>query len=231
MKLNFILIIIFINIFQLHSNFVVDEYLLLPESDYDPFEDGAFDFIDQMVKPLIEEEGWKWRKRELQVPCFSPVEINGLVYTYEVTDYRYLPEKLIFENDILVSCQGEIVYENTVQGKSLDYLIYAFFPWENQWIMEYWNHVVIDGIELNDILNYDKIFFYRIVDGRIFYFYERDGTVYLNFDGITQLNQYDYIVHYFCCEPYVLNPEHHEYYVSFFAIRDGYWYYVEAGVI
>ncbi|MGC9367465.1 MAG: hypothetical protein ACP5FK_10565 [bacterium] len=203
----------------------------MPESEYDPFEQGAFDFIEYTVKPIIEEQGRIWREEEIKVPCFSPIEINGLAYTYEIADYRYLLEEGVFENDIAVRCDGDIVYQNSVCGKSVDYLVYAFFSWENRWIMEYWNHVVIDGIEFNDILGYEKIFCYRIVDGRIFYFYERNSKVYISFDGITQSNQYDYVAHYYCCEPFVLNPEHHESYISFFAIRNGYWYYVEAGVI
>ncbi len=41
---------------------------------------------------------------------------------------------------------------------------------------------------------------------------------------------YDQVPHFGCCSAGALNPRHYPGLVSFFAVREGAWYYVEAGV-
>jgi len=41
---------------------------------------------------------------------------------------------------------------------------------------------------------------------------------------------YDEVVHYQCCEPSMFNLSGNETMVWFYGLRDGMWYYVEAGV-
>ena len=41
---------------------------------------------------------------------------------------------------------------------------------------------------------------------------------------------YDEVAHYPCCEPSVFNIESNEHMLWFYALKDGWWHYVEIGV-
>ncbi len=47
---------------------------------------------------------------------------------------------------------------------------------------------------------------------------------------IVEPYRYDDIVHYLCCEPGMFNAAGNDTMVWFYALRDGVWHYVEAGV-
>jgi hypothetical protein len=63
-----------------------------------------------------------------------------------------------------------------------------------------------------------------------FYFFKKFGRLGISYDGREIPLGYAEIPRYGCCSAAALNPRSAENMVSFFAQRDGIWYYVEVGV-
>jgi len=63
-----------------------------------------------------------------------------------------------------------------------------------------------------------------------FYFFEKDGQVGISYNDEVFMLGYEKIPHYGCCSAGMLNPSRAQNLVSFFAQKDGAWYYVEIGV-
>lgn len=237
------LFIIFTSLFvnPAFSTLIIDEYKIDSISVFEPSNSCIEDFNRYYFNPLIKDQCRSWSNEDAKVTDFDQIvrndtqyefciEIDGSLYTLRIVDTRYGHDEIMMEEEFIIECKGEVIYRGIGRGWPTDWTIKAFFAWESNWIVEHFNHVVVSGQDLNEELGYDKIFHYRIMDNRIFYFFEKDGVVRISFDGQIQPNQYDKIHHYWCCSPFMFNPTHYEYYVTFFAIKDGYWYYVEAGV-
>lgn len=238
------LLIIFTSLFvnPAFSTLIIDEYKIDSLSEFAPSNSCIEDFNRYYFKPLIKDKCRSWLQMEIKVPESDQIEINdskyafcieidGLLYTLRVISTRFVNDEGMMEEEFVIEREGEVIYRGVARGWATDDVIKAFFAWENDWVVEHFNHVVVGGRDLNKELGYDKIFHYRIMDNRIFYFFEKDGVVRISFDGEIQPNQYDKIHHYWCCSPFMFNPTHYEYYMTFFALKDGYWYYVEAGVV
>lgn len=98
------------------------------------------------------------------------------------------------------------------------------------WGLEVDRHLVIDGIDLNQTHGYDAIFNWQLIDGQPFYFYQKNGAVHLNYAGQDLPYNYDQIVHENTGELTIYNPGSTDHIIWFYALRDGLWYYVEAGL-
>ena len=130
-----------------------------------------------------------------------------------------------------------VIDGNTVQSYTINQYGPAFYPsplwlskFNEQWILELNNKVIINGEMLNLTLGYDEIFNWRILNGKPFYFYRDEGKVYISYDQQTLPISFDYVEHYYrsCC---MTNAGQYNIYntpnsVSFLAERDGYWYVV-----
>jgi dipeptidyl aminopeptidase/acylaminoacyl peptidase len=90
--------------------------------------------------------------------------------------------------------------------------------------------VVIDGVDLAKQMGAARVYELHVLDGRPIYFYERDGITRMNFDGRDLPYRYDQVVSGNSGELSVFNPGASGRMVWFYALRDGTWYYVEAGV-
>ncbi len=89
--------------------------------------------------------------------------------------------------------------------------------------------VYLDGELLNESLNYQEVFGFQLLEGKPFYFYQREDGLGYNYDGIETSLPYDEIPHYNCCSAYVINPIPAENMVAFFARTGDQWFYVELG--
>ena len=89
--------------------------------------------------------------------------------------------------------------------------------------------VYIDGEPINALKGYDEAFGFQLLDARPFYFYVREGSVGISYDGEEADLGYDEVIHYRCCAESMLNPLQAVNMVAFFASRAGTWYYVEIG--
>lgn len=91
-----------------------------------------------------------------------------------------------------------------------------------------YDRLILDGHDVNGTKGYEQSFQFALLDGRPFYFYQKDGKIGISFDGQEIAKGYDEIPHYQCCISALLNPGISMNMVWFFARRGNDWYYVEA---
>lgn len=103
-------------------------------------------------------------------------------------------------------------------------------PVSNETPLEPSGEILLDGKSLNDGNGNDQTFGFQLMRGKPFYFFQQNGKIGISFDGEPNSLDYDQISHYQCCSAAELNPRIAPNMVSFFAQRQGKWYYVEVGV-
>jgi len=86
-----------------------------------------------------------------------------------------------------------------------------------------------DGESLNEKHGYDEAFNFQILDGKPFFFFDKDGEVGFSYDGRDTILGYTEIPHYLCCSASAFNPQAAEKMVAFFAAKGTQNYYVEIG--
>jgi hypothetical protein len=131
----------------------------------------------------------------------------------------------------------EVIFETPAGMPSPALPLQALWTYDGHWALEIllanettWaGQVFIDGELVNDQKGYDEAFGLQMMAGKPFFFYMRDGHAGYSYDGQETDLEYSQIPHYNCCSESVTNPEPAENMVSFFAQRDGTWYYVELG--
>lgn len=103
--------------------------------------------------------------------------------------------------------------------------------WDDRWVLEALpGKVIIDGESLNERLGYAKIFGWRLLAGKPFFFFGGADGIGLFYDGQVLPYHYDEVPYYLCCVPAIANPGDSETMVWFHGLRDGMWYYVEMGI-
>ena len=132
----------------------------------------------------------------------------------------------------IVSESGEVIYETSLPSNPVMAPIQTFQSWNGHWILEKQGEVIMDGKSLNEELGYAEIFEWHIIQGEPFFFvYDKKSSTYsMVYAGKVLDQQFDDIAHYQCCEPAMFNPNSNNYLIWFYAVRDGKWYYVEAGI-
>jgi len=90
--------------------------------------------------------------------------------------------------------------------------------------------ISVDGQLLNEQLGYQEAFGFQTMDGKPFYFFERDDEIGISYDGEEIPLGYAEVPHYGCCSASSLNPLTTPNMVAFFARKGDTWYYVEIGV-
>jgi hypothetical protein len=110
------------------------------------------------------------------------------------------------------------------------YVISTYHPDTNVETFTVIGQVVINGEMLNNRDHLDETFGFQTMHGRPFYFYKQDGKINISYDDLPVIVGYDTIPHYGCCSAGILNPNPAKNMVSFFAQKNGIWYYVEVGV-
>jgi len=103
-------------------------------------------------------------------------------------------------------------------------------PASNDSPLEPVGQIIQDGESLNDRYGYEQAFGFQLINDKPFFFFQQNGKTGISYDGEQFLMDFDQIPHYQCCSDAVLNPRTGLNMVSFFAQRQGTWYYVEAGV-
>ena len=100
--------------------------------------------------------------------------------------------------------------------------------WGNKhWAMEVNGHAIQDGKDLNQANHYDSVFQWHILNNQPFYFYTKNGLTRINYAGKDLPFVYDQVVHGDSLP--MFTPGDNGHIVWFYALRDGVWYYVEAG--
>jgi hypothetical protein len=106
----------------------------------------------------------------------------------------------------------------------------ALTAWDGHWALEVNDRLIVNGQDLGQSLGADAAFGFHLIRGQPFYFYERAGKVHISYAGRTLPNVYDQVFHNQCCERAMHNVEGLGDVVLFHALRNGTWYWVEAGV-
>ena len=148
--------------------------------------------------------------------------------------FRFLGEDLLglFWNSqyssIDVLKENQILYRfGTLFGANSG--LETFQIWQNHWLLEVRGFLIQDGVMLNDQLGYEEIFDWQLLNGKPFYFFRKVPRVGISYDGQVQPVYYDDVAHYLCCGFAGMNPFNNGAMISFFAQRDGVWYFVQMG--
>jgi formylglycine-generating enzyme required for sulfatase activity len=182
-------------------------------------------FVLPLYPQVLTEEGL------LKESDSTPIYVSDELLTLIVSDTArvYLGDHLVYDVPIVVSTVGPVALGS---------------PWsyDSHWIVEFIRvfpgpdgdqfsgYVVQDGQNLNEVCGYEETFNFALLDGRPFYFFQRDGKIHIHYDGQEIATGYDAIPHYHCCSAAVLNPSTSPNMVWFYAKRDEQEYYVEAFV-
>lgn len=143
----------------------------------------------------------------------------------EPTDRQYFDRKryAVKEGD-------QTVYAFAADDDIFSDAVRSFFSYNGNWVLEYTDNVVVSGVNFREKNGYAKMFAYSLLKKKPFYFFEKDGKIGISCGGQVLPNRYDDVIRYKCCEPAAFNVRHNDDMVWFYALKDGYWYYVEAGI-
>jgi hypothetical protein len=201
---------------------------------------------DQLV---LDDVGpfWQATKREDGADFLLPIETGQgkpLLVTrdkVEAWDSVFTPP--IYYGNELIAAQVEgdkvvvrrlsddqVLYSQPVTSGPVEMPIKTFEAWQGSWVLESDGVLVIDGQNINQQLGYDSIFNWVVLQGQPFFFFTKGQRTGIFYAGKEQDAGYDQVIHYQCCEPAAFNPGSEASIVWFYALRDGMWYYVEAGL-
>jgi hypothetical protein len=200
---------------------------------------------DQLV---LDDVGpfWQATKREDGADFLLPLETGQgkqlLVSREKVEAWDSVFTPPIYHGNELIAAQVEddkvvvrrlsddqMLYAQPVTSGPVEMPIKLFEAWQGHWVLESDGVLVIDGQNINRQLGYDAIFDWTLVKGQPFFFFAKGQRTGIFYAGKAQDATYDEVVHYKCCEPAAFNPGNAPAIVWFYALRDGMWYYVEAG--
>ena len=122
-----------------------------------------------------------------------------------------------------------------IEGDKVYKLLYPYtdpsfisFNGSEQWVLEVDGSLIVDGKLANLDLGYGEIFGFTFMNGKPFFFFEKDGKFKLSYDGQTLPYEYDEVLHANCCGS-TLNAQSNQNMAWFYGLRGGIWYYVELG--
>jgi hypothetical protein len=132
------------------------------------------------------------------------------------------------EQSILVRVQGKEVLRFKAPASPAEPIAAAYWHGRH-WIVEYLGtKVVMDGEEIGKKEGYEKVFFFRFVDGKPFFFFKKKGQTGISYNGIRQRTFYEEVPHRMCCDSSRWNPAHGDSMVAFYGRRGKVWYWVIA---
>ena len=174
-------------------------------------------------------------------PRYLLVQADG-AHPWEAGDNAYLPP--VYAGDALttvtftgyptityqVRLDGQTVYTSTAVSYGAYFPLCSLTSWDGHWALEVDDHLIIDGEDLGQTMGYNSVFGFTLLHGQPFYFFQQGDTIYVSYAGQTLPYTYTKVVHNQCCEPALFNIAANGDMVWFHALKDGVWYYVEAGV-
>jgi hypothetical protein len=122
------------------------------------------------------------------------------------------------------------VYTGTAVSVGAYMPLRSFTTWDDHWVLEVDDHLIMDGQDIGQALGYDAAFGFARIGAQSFYFFEQDGLVRISYGGQVLPNAYETVFHNHCCEAAIHNLEAGPDAVWFHALREGTWYFVEASL-
>jgi hypothetical protein len=178
-------------------------------------------------------------------PNTKPVHLritSEEVQKWDPVPSDFLPEAYVGDalaritatSDLTITYQVELNGRAVYTGTALSYGAYmplrSFTTWDEHWVLEVDDHLIMDGEDIGQALGYDAAFGFARIGGQPFYFFEQDGLVRISYGGQVLPNAYETVFHNQCCEASIHNVEVGPDAVWFHALRDGTWYFVEASL-
>lgn len=129
---------------------------------------------------------------------------------------------------IQVLKNGEIIYEmNVLPPNPATGPVRGLYTWNGHWILEVTDIIIQDGEVLNQKLNYSEMFAWREMSGQPFYFFSQNGMTSISYGNQILPLQYERVIHQpMCCSGGMVNMTLGDNGLAFYAMRDGFWYYV-----
>ena len=124
----------------------------------------------------------------------------------------------------------QVVYTGTAASAGAYMPLRSFTTWDEHWVLEVDDHLIMDGEDIGQALGYDAAFGFARIGAQPFYFFEQDGLVRISYGDQVLPNAYEMVFHNQCCEASIHNVEAGPDAVWFHALRDGTWYFVEASL-
>ena len=129
-----------------------------------------------------------------------------------------------------VTLDGQPVYTGTATMMGAYHPLRSLASWDGHWVLEVDDHLIIDGQDLGQAMGYQSVFGFNLLRSQPFYFFQQGDTIYVSYAGQVLPYTYEAVVHNQCCEAALFNIAANGDMIWFHALKDGVWYYVEAGV-
>lgn len=156
----------------------------------------------------------------------QPVQVAG-----DRVEWKYDQDHLFpvgAPSQLHVLRNGQVIYTLAIPHMSpAGGPVRSFWSWEDHWILEVENVVILDGEIQNQALGYDEMFEWHLVKGRPFYFFRKADRFGITYDGQIFPRRYQELIHGFlCCDPGAYRLVSTDSGARFYARRDGAWWYV-----
>ncbi|MFN2227814.1 MAG: hypothetical protein ACK2UY_15950 [Anaerolineae bacterium] len=129
-----------------------------------------------------------------------------------------------------VELGARVIYTGTAVGVGAYMPLRSFTTWDEHWVLEVDDHLIMDGQDIGQALGYDAAFGFARIGAQSFYFFEQAGLVRISYGDQVLPNVYEAVFHNHCCEASIHNVEAGPDAVWFHALREGTWYFVEASL-
>ncbi|MEM5773897.1 MAG: hypothetical protein AAGU05_02760 [Anaerolineaceae bacterium] len=129
----------------------------------------------------------------------------------------------------VVSVDGREAFRYSLLQHAGSTPIYGLWDWAGRWALEVNGALVVEGELYNHKAGYREIFNFRMLAGKPFFFFFKEGRTGIFYDGQTWPGLFDEIFHGACCEPAIANPRGNDAMLWFYARQQDWWHYVELG--
>jgi hypothetical protein len=144
--------------------------------------------------------------------------LNG--QQYQVKADTAAPRYLVFRG-------RDVVYRGSVPSNWATPPIYTLAVWQNSWLVEVHDELIVDGVSLNQKMGYSRVFNWVLWRNQPFYFFELDHVTQISYGGVVLSVAYDEVAHNLCCSEAMHTIINCTDEVSFYAKRGPKWYYVQ----
>ncbi len=220
------------------TDLVLEEHRLQSPPDPDT---GTFIPVD-----TTQEEVLSQHQDERQLSVINPVEfsdqegvpvmtslgpgepLNAVLLTSEIDPPRQIAE---------VRKGDEVIFSVDAGMPSPALPLQSLWSYDGSWSLEIlyaeeetWQaRIYQDDQLINDSEDYQDAFGFQLLEGKPFYFYQREDGLGYSYDRQEYSLPYEEIPHYGCCSASTLNPQKAENMVAFYARTGDNWFYIELG--
>jgi len=159
---------------------------------------------------------------------YAPLKMDGNTYTLRYKSGRMDGTEREEEYNILLN--GEIIYDFTSRAPIPIDHIHGFFTWKNNWILEYYKEIIINGENINEKYVYDTSFYVSVIGDDFFYFAQKNGQIHLVQNHQLTDYYYDEVIVYQCCGYARYNPRFWKNLLTFYAKKNDKMYFVNVYV-